>query len=71
MATVSQSRHIAGRFHSAMIKALRAGQGILGAACLLVGSPLIITLWLMPIGLPLAFVGFAMLVTAAEALDHT
>jgi hypothetical protein len=40
------------------------GQGLLGALLLFVGIAL--TLWLMPVGLPLALVGCALIATARE-----
>jgi hypothetical protein len=42
------------------------GQGLLGAVCLLVGLVLTLTLWLLPIGLPLALLGCALIVTPRE-----
>ncbi len=42
------------------------GQGLLGAVCLLVGLALTLTLWLLPIGLPLALLGCALIATPRE-----
>jgi hypothetical protein len=37
------------------------GQGLLGALLLLVGIALTLTLWLLPVGLPLALIGCALI----------
>ena len=42
------------------------GQGLLGAVCLLVGLVLTLTLWLLPIGLPLALLGCALIATPRD-----
>jgi hypothetical protein len=42
------------------------GQGLLGAVCLLMGLLLTLTLWLLPIGLPLALLGCALIATPRE-----
>jgi hypothetical protein len=42
------------------------GQGLLGVLLLFVGIVLTLTLWLMPVGLPLALLGCALIVTSRE-----
>ncbi len=37
------------------------GQRLLGVMLLLLGSALVLTLWLMPVGLPLALLGVALI----------
>ena len=42
------------------------GQGLLGALLLLVGIALTLTLWLLPVGLPLALFGCALIATPRD-----
>ncbi len=42
------------------------GKSLLGAACLLADFALTLTLWLLPIGIPLALLGITFLQTAKE-----
>jgi hypothetical protein len=42
------------------------GQGLLGALLLFVGLVLTLTLWLMPVGLPLALLGCALIATSRD-----
>jgi hypothetical protein len=42
------------------------GQGLLGALLLLVGIALTLTLWLLPVGLPLALFGCALIETPRD-----
>ena len=44
----------------------QTGKSLLGAACLLVGFALTLTLWLLPISIPLALLGIAFPQTAKE-----
>jgi len=54
------------RAHHHRSPAIQFGQGILGATCLVVGLMLSATLLLSPVGVPLALIGIAVLVTSGE-----
>lgn len=51
--------------------AVSVGQWMLGAALLVVGVALTLTLFLIPLGLPLALLGVALLGTSGEAIGRS
>ena len=51
--------------------AVSVGQGLLGGALLLSGMALTLTLFLLPLGLPMALLGVALLSTSGEAADRS
>jgi hypothetical protein len=67
MATVPHNRHTPDRIHKAGRFALFVGEEILGSMCLLTGLMLTITLFLLPVGIPLALLGVALMVSATES----
>ena len=67
MATVPHSRHTPDRIHKAGRFALFLGEEVLGAMCLLTGLVLTMTLFLLPVGIPLALLGVALMVSATES----
>ncbi len=50
--------------------AVSAGQFLLGAVLLLLGVGLSVTLFLLPLGLPLVLLGIAVLGTSGEAIER-
>lgn len=66
MATVPHNRHTPSRIHNAGRFTLFMGKKVLGAMCLLIGLVLTMTLFLLPVGIPLALVGVALMVSATE-----
>jgi hypothetical protein len=59
--------HIAlGGRHSFAELLFDLGQGLLGAAFLFVGMILTLTLWLLPVGIPLALLGCALIATPRD-----
>jgi hypothetical protein len=66
MATVPRTRTFANRLHKVESLAAHVGKDILGGICLVIGVALSATLFLIPLGVPLALLGVALLVTASE-----
>ncbi len=61
MATVETNRPGSRSVHRAENTVLDAGRGLLGLAFVMVGVALTMTLFLMPVGIPLALVGVVLL----------
>ena len=66
MATVPHNDHPAHRSHGWGSLALSASQEVAGLACLLCGVVLSITFILLPVGVPLALLGVALMATAGR-----
>ena len=49
--------------------AVSLAQGLLGTALLVLGAALILTLFLVPLGIPLALLGIALVSTSGEAAN--
>ena len=64
MATVPHGDHPAHRSHGWGKLALSATQELVGLACLLCGVVLSVTFVLLPVGIPLALLGVALMATA-------
>lgn len=67
MATVDRNPYPFADRRSAKFMAKFFVKSLLGTGCLLVGLVLIMTLWLIPLGVPLSLVGVALLVTAVDS----
>ena len=65
MATVPHSRPQSQFIQDAQNFALSAGHILGGLACLALGGVLTLTLFLLPVGVPIALFGVALLVTAS------
>jgi len=70
MATVPHGDHPARRSHGWGNLALSASQEVAGLACLLCGVILSITFILLPVGIPLALFGVALMATADSTGKH-
>lgn len=62
----SRPRHSPDHLHQAQNVTLFLGEEVLGGVLLLAGMAMSITLFLIPIGIPLALVGVALLVSATQ-----
>ena len=67
MATVPHSRHTPSHIHKAGRFALLLGEEVLGAMCLMTGLVLTMTLFLLPVGIPLALVRVALMVSVTKS----
>jgi hypothetical protein len=63
---ITPNDHVLAGGHSVARIIFDLGQGLLGALLLLVGIALTLTLWLLPVGLPLALLGCALIATHRE-----
>ena len=71
MPTVPRNRAAVGRTHSMKRLPLEVGQVLLGLSCLGGGVVLTLTLWLMPIGVPMGLIGAALLEALGETEGHS
>lgn len=61
MAVILRHQRAVGRFGRTASAAVHVGQGVLGVVCLLSGVVLTSTLFLIPVSVPLALLGVALI----------